>query len=234
MVILKDFIKNLYYLFKKYKIKKIWRNKNKHNSINLIGNYNLNIINKIVVGNHSYGNINVMSYNHKTENLIIGNFVSIADNVSFILGGNHNVNCFSTYPYKVKYLKSQKYEATSKGPIIIEDDVWIGFGCIILSGVTIKKGAIIAAGSIVTKDVEEFSIYGGNPAKKIKDRYDDKNIIEIMKQLNFSKLNEDFIKNNIEILYEQLTFEKLLKISNELIEIGAIKKEIIEKIKNYN
>lgn len=88
MVILKDFIKNLYYLFKKYKIKKIWRNKNKHNSINLIGNYNLNIINKIVVGNHSYGNINVMSYNHKTENLIIGNFVSIADNVSFILGGN--------------------------------------------------------------------------------------------------------------------------------------------------
>jgi acetyltransferase-like isoleucine patch superfamily enzyme len=56
--------------------------------------------------------------------------------------------------------------------IIIEDDVWIGFGSIILTGVRIGRGSIIAAGSVVTKDVQSFSIYAGVPAKKIRDRFD--------------------------------------------------------------
>ena len=54
--------------------------------------------------------------------------------------------------------------------IIIEDDVWIGANSIILKGVTIKKGAIVAAGSVVTKDINEYEIYGGVPAKFIKSR----------------------------------------------------------------
>jgi acetyltransferase-like isoleucine patch superfamily enzyme len=53
--------------------------------------------------------------------------------------------------------------------IVIEDNVWIGFDCIILKGVTIGKGAIVAAGSVVTKSVESFTLVGGNPAVKIKD-----------------------------------------------------------------
>lgn len=56
--------------------------------------------------------------------------------------------------------------------IVIEDDVWVGLGSIILSGVKVGTGSIIAAGSVVTKDVEPYSIYGGNPAKKIRDRFD--------------------------------------------------------------
>ena len=55
--------------------------------------------------------------------------------------------------------------------VVIEDDVWVGHGSIILSGVTIGKGSIIAAGSVVTGNVESYSIYGGNPARKIKDRF---------------------------------------------------------------
>ena len=55
---------------------------------------------------------------------------------------------------------------------IIEDDVWIGYGCTVMSGVKIGVGSIIASGSIVTKDVEPYSIYGGNPAKKIKSRFE--------------------------------------------------------------
>lgn len=56
--------------------------------------------------------------------------------------------------------------------IVIENDVWIGFGSIILGGVKIGQGSIIAAGSVVTKDVLPFSIYGGVPAKKIRERFD--------------------------------------------------------------
>jgi acetyltransferase-like isoleucine patch superfamily enzyme len=55
--------------------------------------------------------------------------------------------------------------------VIIEDDVWVGYGAIILSGIKIGKGSIIAAGSVVTKDIEPCSIVGGNPAKFIKYRY---------------------------------------------------------------
>lgn len=57
--------------------------------------------------------------------------------------------------------------------VTIEDDVWIGARVIILPGVTIKRGCVIGAGSIVTKDTEEYSVYGGNPAKKIKGRSDE-------------------------------------------------------------
>ena len=59
-----------------------------------------------------------------------------------------------------------------KNILIIEDDVWIGHGAIILAGVQIGKGSIVAAGSVVTKDIPPCEIWGGNPAKKIKDRFD--------------------------------------------------------------
>ena len=58
--------------------------------------------------------------------------------------------------------------------VVVEDDVWIGLGVIVLSGVKIGTGSIIAAGSVVTKDVEPFSIYAGNPAKRIRDRFESK------------------------------------------------------------
>ena len=70
-----------------------------------------------------------------------------------------------------------KEHAGKKVKIIIEDDVWVGLGSILLSGVKIGEGSIIAAGSVVTKDVESYSIYAGNPARKIKNRFD--TIIEL-------------------------------------------------------
>ncbi len=226
--VLKSIILNRY---RKYLLKYEWRKRNKHNHTEISSYiYDKRIFKNINVGNYSYGKLNIMSYNPYVERLQIGNFVSIADNVYFILSGNHNVNCFSTYPFKVNYLKSQKYEATSKGPVIIEDDVWIGFGSIILSGVTIKKGAIIAAGSVVTKNVEEFSIYAGNPARKIKDRYNDDRVKQFMKSVDFSKINNQFVENNIEFLYEVLTIEKTKKIGNELVKINAISIDTLKQL----
>ena len=74
----------------------------------------------------------------------------------------------STYPFRVKILRSCTSEAFSKGDIVIGDDVWIGYGAIIMSGVHVGQGAIIAAGSVVTKDIPDNAIAVGVPAKVVK------------------------------------------------------------------
>lgn len=83
------------------------------------------------------------------------------------MSGEHNYSCFSTYPFH-RYVIDGSFESISKGPIILEDDVWIGENCIILSGVKIGQGAVIAAGAIVTNDIPPYAIAGGVPAKVIK------------------------------------------------------------------
>lgn len=141
----------------------------------------------IKCGKYSYGSPYVFSFKNKNEKLEIGHFVSIAENVSFLLSGNHNIDTFSTFPFKNHYFGEKIGEGWGKGPITVCDDVWIGYGAIILSGVTIGQGAVVAAGSVVTKDVEPYSIVGGNPAKLIKYRFS-KELIEEMKKIDFSKL----------------------------------------------
>lgn len=102
----------------------------------------------------------------------IGSFCSIASNV-IIQEYYHDYRRATTYNILTNIFKaySEKGEGISKGSINIEDDVWIGSNSVILSGVTIGRGAIIGAGSVVTKDVERYSVVGGNPAKKIRDRF---------------------------------------------------------------
>jgi acetyltransferase-like isoleucine patch superfamily enzyme len=86
--------------------------------------------------------------------------------VKFLLSGNHQYDIISTYPYELLVVKSRGRGvgiAVAKGNIVIGDDVWIGANAIICSGVTIGQGAIVAAGAVVVKDVEPYSIVGGNP-----------------------------------------------------------------------
>ncbi|EMF49988.1 Acetyltransferase [Streptococcus parauberis KRS-02109] len=97
----------------------------------------------------------------------------------------------------------EKFEAFSNGNIIVEDDVWIGTNAIIMSGVTLGKGSIIAAGSVVTKSVPAYTIVGGIPAKVIKERFSEE-IKQLLMELDFSKLTDEFIKNNIDLLYSDL------------------------------
>ncbi|MBP2032211.1 acetyltransferase-like isoleucine patch superfamily enzyme [Clostridium algifaecis] len=187
----------LKYYFKLYFFKKKFRAMNKHNFINAS---NIFPIKSVKIGKMSYGPIIVEAWKSKNEGLEIGNFVSIASNVRFILGGNHNYRYFSTYPFKVMALKENTIEAYSKGKIVVKDDVWIGMNSIILSNVTIGQGAIIGAGSVVTKDVPPYAIVCGNPAKVVKYRFN-KDTIDKMLKLDFSKIDIKFIKNNIDYLY---------------------------------
>lgn len=204
------------YLLKLIIFKRKFRKFNKHNDITPVNIFNLN---NITIGKLSYGPIEVKSWGANNEGLSIGNYVSIASGVKFILGGNHYYNTFSTYPFKVKFM-GQRIEAYTNGPIVVEDDVWIGTDVTIMSGVKIGKGSVIAAGSIVTKDVENYSIVGGIPAKLIKRRFS-KEIIDKLNNIEFNDIDEQFIKNNIDKFYEKLDI-KLLD-------------EIIEKLNlNYN
>lgn len=193
-------IKDYYYLY----INRIkWKNRNKHNYTFPV---NIFDIDNVKVGKYTYGPINV--FNDTLNKLIIGNYCSISQNVKFIVGGEHNINTFSTYPFK-HYFEAVELEATSKGDIIVDDDVWFGYGSIVLSGVHIGQGSVIAAGSVVTKDVEPYSIVGGNPAKLIKYRFS-KDIINELLKVDFSKIDSNIINNHINELYENIIDVDLL------------------------
>lgn len=178
----------------------VWRANNRHNETVLL--HPVADISRICVGRGSYGPLDVEMYG-STNRLCIGRYCSIGPHVHFILASEHPYTGLSTYPFKVK-LGLQQAEARSKGDIIVEDDVWIGLGAIINSGVRIGKGSVIAAGSVVVKDVEPYSITGGNPARHIKYRFE-KSIREKLLSLDFSLLNQETLKTYIDKVYEPLS-----------------------------
>ena len=165
-------------------------------------------------GKYSYGKPKVLTFGAREEKLKIGNYVSIAENVTFILSGGHFIDTFTTYPFKTMCFNKEN-ETLCKGPIKVCDDVWIGYGATILSGVTIGQGAIIAAGSVVVKDVEPYSVVGGNPAKLIKYRYSTE-IIEEMKKIDFSKIEPEDLKDIQDLIYKKLDMSVLNEIKKHL------------------
>lgn len=176
-----------------YKIK--WRIFNKHNNTRINSFFD---IRNVSVGNYTYGKLNV--FNDTSNKLVIGNYCSIANEVMFLVGGEHSSECISTFPFKTYILQSNDFEAVSKGNIVIDDDVWIGYGSIILSNVHIGQGAIIGAGSVVTKDVPPYAIVAGNPAKIIKYRFSEEVVKELIK-IDYLKLDKEKIINNIDKFY---------------------------------
>ena len=112
-------------------------------------------------------------YPWSNDKLKIGKFCQIGKGVKFYMNDcNHNYDCISTFPFPlIKGFSGDKYEkhkACLKGDITIGNDVWIGGHSTILPGVSIGDGAVVAAGAVVTKDVEPNTIVGGVPAKVIK------------------------------------------------------------------
>ncbi len=170
---------------------KLWRMNNAHNDTSIVDTFDFS---RVTVGRGSYGQLNIHSWGHQNERLNIGSFVSIAGNVQFLLGGNHELDTFSTYPFKVMLL-GQHDQATTKGPINIKDDVWIGYGAIILSGVTVHQGAVVAAGAMVVSDVPPYAIVAGNPAKIIKFRFSDE-VIEKLTKISIADISEDLVIAN--------------------------------------
>lgn len=135
-------------------------------------------------GKYTYGNPTI---NHSTNNtkLVVGNFCSIGENVNVYLGGTHRIDWVTTYPF---FHKNQKEfnifnghgHPSTKGDVIIGNDVWIADNVTIMSGVNIGDGAAIANNSHVVKNVEPYSLVGGNPAKLIKYRFTQEQIEKLL------------------------------------------------------
>ncbi len=146
-----------------------------------------NIITKpqIIVGDYTYyddpsdvhnfeKNVLYM-FDFSTDKIIIGKFCQIATGVRFITNAsNHSMSGVSTYPFKVfgKSWSDIPVDIKSKGDIVIGNDVWIGNSATIMTGIKIGDGAIIGTNALVTKDVEPYTIVGGNPARVIRKRFD--------------------------------------------------------------
>lgn len=147
-------------------------------------------------------------YDFIGDKLIIGKFCQIAQGVKFIMNGSqHSMSGISTYPFKTfsgslfgtdklndKLLWDIPFDVETKGDTIVGNDVWIGYNATIMPGVKIGDGAIIAANSTVTKNVEPYAIVGGNPATLIRKRFDDQTIEKLLKlkwwDMEVEKLNE--------------------------------------------
>ena len=130
---------------------------------------------------HTYGieNLIIRSWGEGAS-LYIGSFCSIADRVEIFLGGNHRTDWVTTYPFghinqDIFPWHGQGHPAT-KGDVHIGNDVWLGSQCTILSGVKIGNGAVVAAKSVVHKDVPDYCVVAGNPAKIVKKRFTEEQI----------------------------------------------------------
>lgn len=175
-----------------------WRLKNQHNRTIAKKFF---YIECVEVGKCTYGELNIFTANNKSK-LIIGSFVSIGPDVKFIVSGEHQLDSISTFPFKA-YFGAIKYEEMDNTITLIDDDVWIGANVTILSGVHIGQGAVIAAGSVVTKDVPPYAIVGGVPAKIIRKRFPE-NIITALSEIDYSKLTQEQIMDHIDDLYTKL------------------------------
>lgn len=121
------------------------------------------------LGYRSYDN-NALVFRWSDAPLIIGKYCSIADGVRFIVDqGKHLTGCVSSYPFKETFLGNRK-------GIIIGNDVWIGQNCIITPGVKIGNGVTIAAGAVVTKDIPDYCVVAGVPARVIKKKCNDEEV----------------------------------------------------------
>lgn len=170
---------------------------------------------RITVSDNSLNN-SCIYYETLTENkasLKIGKYCSIATKICFYLGGNHNINRISTWLPD----SNMKFEASrdllTKGDITIENDVWIGRESVIMSGVTIGTGAVIGTRSVVSKNIEPYSIVVGNPGKTIKKRFNDRQI-QILLKSEWWNWNTEKIKNNSHIIFGE-SFEEFEKLVNQ-------------------
>lgn len=195
--------------------------KNNEPQVEVLVNRNENVEN---VGKYTYGFQGALNY--CCCETVIGNFCSIGPNV--IIGpSEHDVNSISMHHFHqdmryggfVKQHYSSKYWTKNymemRKQITIKNDVWIGCNAVILKGVTIGNGAVIGAGAIVTKDIPDFAIAVGVPAKVIKYRFTEEER-KLILESKWWNLKDDFLKEHIHISHNGQFFD-FVKNNMELI-----------------
>ena len=137
------------------------------------------------------------------DQLIIGKFCALARDIKFIMNGaNHKLDGFSTYPFQIfgngwEKVAPQAGDLPYKGDTVIGNDVWIGYEAVIMPGIRVGDGAIIAAKSVVVSDVSPYTIVGGNPSKYIRQRFDDE-VIRSLLEIAWWNWDIEKITRNLE------------------------------------
>jgi acetyltransferase-like isoleucine patch superfamily enzyme len=133
------------------------------------------------IGRGTYGDVEIVSW-QEGATCKIGAFCSLAQGAKIFLGGEHRVDWVTTFPFSVLWDAGRGIAGhpRSKGDVIIGNDVWIGTEAMILSGVTIGDGAVVGARAVVSKDIEPYAIYAGNPARILRKRFDDSTIRRLL------------------------------------------------------
>lgn len=178
---------------------------------------NVVVSKNISIGNYTYyedpidstkfeENCVLFNWQEFGDKLIIGNFCAIANGVQFLMGSaNHRMSSITTYPFSAfggsweEIVPPHLSQLPHKGDTIIGNDVWIGRESLIMPGIHIGNGAIIAARSIVTKDIPSYAIVGGNPAKIIRMRFDNE-MIESLEKLKWWDFDCDKLEKWLPIL----------------------------------
>jgi acetyltransferase-like isoleucine patch superfamily enzyme len=156
----------------------------------------------ILLGTCSYVNertLKLLYWNHvESERSVVrvGNYSSLAGNITFFIDGNHRMDYASTFPFYELHNTASPKTGWGKGGATVGHDVWIAENCTILGGVHIGTGAVIAANSVVTKDVPEYCVYAGNPARLVKKRFDESTIAQLIES-EWWNLPQDFIFNRL-------------------------------------
>jgi virginiamycin A acetyltransferase len=126
-------------------------------------------------------------YDFVGDRLVIGRFCALAQGVVFVMNGaNHAMSGFSTFPFNIfghgweQGFDVTTWETENRGDTTVGHDVWMGMGAMVMPGVTIGHGAIVAARSVVTHDVPPYAIVGGNPARTMRMRFDERTVERLL------------------------------------------------------
>ena len=139
------------------------------------------------------------------DKLIIGKFCAIGRSAKFIMNGaNHALSGLSTYPFFIfgngwEHAAPQPGALPYKGDTVIGNDVWIGYDALIMPGVHIGNGAIVAARAVVTRNVPAYAVVGGNPAEVIKSRFSPQEI-EILESVAWWEWEAEKITRNLAVI----------------------------------
>jgi len=164
-------------------------------------------------GMGTYGNLTVKNWGIN-DKLTVGSYTSIAGGVTILLGCDHRSDWVTTYPFNILWGKFEniKGHPTSKGDVVVGNDVWIGEDALILSGVRVSDGAVIGARAVVTKDVPPYGIVVGAPAKLIRYRFNQEIIAKLMEikwwewpENKIMKAVPDLLSNDIERFIKNAT-----------------------------
>ncbi|GJE75236.1 2,3,4,5-tetrahydropyridine-2,6-dicarboxylate N-acetyltransferase [Methylorubrum suomiense] len=163
-------------------LQRLKRGRNPHNETRL----HLRVLARrwnYLIGPYSYGRPKVR-FPESGRRLTIGRYCSIADKVEIQLGGGHRLDWVSTYPFTAMPDLWPGADAPdhhlSKGDVVIGHDVWLGSGCLILSGITIGHGAVVGARAVVTRDVPPYTVVVGSPARIVRRRFDEATVAALL------------------------------------------------------